>query len=76
MQESDRQTNAFISAARWSKRGRRHKKQQLSGNEERGLGGLSGGRMFLYEQGGSSDGLRGLQGGTVLRERKAKMEGS
>lgn len=39
-------------------------------------GGLSGGRMFPYEQGGSSDGLRGLQGGTVLRERKAKMEGS
>lgn len=33
-------------------------------------------RMFPYEQGGSSDGLRGLQGGTVLRERKAKMEGS
>lgn len=32
--------------------------------------------MFPYEQGGSSDGLRGLQGGAVLRERKAKMEGS
>lgn len=31
---------------------------------------------FPYEQGGSSDGVRGLQGGTVLRERKAKMEGS
>lgn len=30
----------------------------------------------LYEQGGSSHGVRGLQGGTVLKERKAKMEGS
>lgn len=31
---------------------------------------------FPYEQGGSSDGVMGLQGGAVLKERKAKMEGS
>lgn len=51
----------------------------LSGNAEQGAGcwimaaGLSG---FPYEQGGSSPELRGLQGGTVLRDRNAKMEGS
>lgn len=52
------------------------KNSSCLGMKREGWGGLSGGRMFLYEQGGSSDGLRGLQGGTVLRERKAKMEGS
>lgn len=31
---------------------------------------------FPYEHGGSSDGVMGLQGGTVLKERKAKIEGS
>lgn len=51
-------------------------KKQLSGNEERGGGGISGKRGLIYEQGGSSDRVRGLQGGTVLKERKAKMEGS
>lgn len=29
-----------------------------------------------YEQGGSSVAFKGLQGGTVLRERNAKMDGS
>lgn len=51
------------------------KRKQPSGNEE-WCGGLSGGHLLFYEQGGSSDGVRGLQGGTVLKERKAKMEGS
>lgn len=58
------------------------KKKQLSGNEEAGGEGLVWGEDYLavskfpYEQGGSSDGVRGPQEGTVLRDRKAKMEGS
>lgn len=51
-------------------------KKQPSGNEERGGEDYLAVDEFPYEQGGSSDGVRGLQGGTVLKERKAKMEGS
>lgn len=52
-------------------------KKQPSGNEVGVQRPVSGRRDGAdYEQGGSSDGVRGLHGGTVLRERKAKMEGS
>lgn len=51
-------------------------KKQPSGNEEGGEEDYLAVNEFPYEQGGSSDGVRGLQGGTVLRDRKAKMEGS
>lgn len=48
-------------------------KGQPSGNEE---GSYLAVDTFSYEQGESSGGVRGLRGGTVLKERKAKMEGS
>lgn len=49
-------------------------KKQLSGNEKEGDYLMS--VEYSYGQGGSSEGVMGLQGGTVLKERKAKMEGS
>lgn len=54
------------------------KKKQPPGNEDEGgerEDYLAVGE-FSYEQEGSSDGVRGQEGGTVLKERKAKMEGS
>lgn len=74
-----------LTVAPWS-RCRSHKKKKgkkssCLGMKKRG-GGLVWGEDYLavskfpYEQGGSSDGVRGPQEGTVLRDRKAKMEGS
>lgn len=63
VQEFDLQTNAFIPAARWSKKGRHHKKKQPSGNEERsGEDYLVGGCFLMSREDPRTD-SEGCRGG-------------
>lgn len=73
---------SLLTVTCWSRQQKPHESGCLSvclGMQNRALGAgfwWKDWSEFPYEQGGSSLELRGLQGGTVLRDRNAKMEGS